>query len=99
MENKIEKVAMVLAVVFLVALIVSTFYRVGPRPISLISCGTISAIVVIVQIGCGGWLYQKTKPKQQYPCLWCLLGFVFGLMAIVTYYIIEIYKKVSIQEE
>jgi len=90
---------MVLAGVFLVALIASTFYRVGLTSVLPVSCGIVAAIVVIVQIGCGWWLYQKTKPKQQYPWLWCLLGFVFGLTAVATYYIIEIYKKVSIQEE
>jgi drug/metabolite transporter (DMT)-like permease len=103
MNRPIEKIAMALAIAFIIALLVSTLSRLnfssGMVSGYMICYWIVAIIAVIVRIGCGWWLYLKTKPKQQYPWLWCLLGVVFGLVAIATYYIVEIYKKVSIQEE
>lgn len=99
MKKQIELIAMVLALAFLIALLASTIFRTGfPSAIS-ISYTTMAAVGVILRIGCAWWLYQKTKSKQQYPWLWCLLGLVFGLVSIAVYYLIEIYKKVSLLED
>ena len=103
MNRIVEKTAMALAIAFVIALLVSTLSKLdfsyGMATGYRISYWIVAIVAVIVRIGCGWWLYQKTKPKQQYPWLWCLLGVVFGLIAIATYYLIEIYKKVSIPEK
>jgi len=100
MKIPIEKTARVLAITFIIALLVSTMARLrfsaSIGSISTISYWVIAMVAVVVRIGCGRWLYKTTKPKRQHPWLWCLLGAVFGLMAVATYFVIEIYKIVSV---
>lgn len=103
MKKPVEKAAMALAIAFIIALVVSAVSQLkfssGITSIYTMSYAVIAIVAVIVRIGCGWWLYHKTKPKEQHQWLWCLLGAVFGLMAVATYYIVEIYKKVSTPEE
>jgi len=104
MRNKTEVVAMILTGVFLLALIVSSIQRVGITGLSCPSLfsvvyGSIAIIAAVIRVGCGWWLYTKSKVDKPYPWLWCLLGVVVGLIAVATYYIIEIYRKVSTLEK
>jgi drug/metabolite transporter (DMT)-like permease len=103
MNRTIERTAMVLAIAFIIALLVSTLSRlnISSRFFSapMLSFLIVAIITVIVRLGCGWWLYKTTTPRQQYPWLWCLLGVVVGLMAVATYYIIQIYKYVSVPAE
>jgi len=91
---------MLLTIVFAIALLGSTLSRLNIRSgfisVPMIGFLIVSIITVIVRLGCGWWLYKTTSPKKQYPWLWCLLGVVVGLMAVATYYIIQIYKYVSV---
>ena len=98
-KKHVEIVAKLLAVAFLVALLASTLSRVGYPSAVSVSYAVMAFVAVGLRVACGWWLYQKTKRKQQYPWLWCLLGCVFGLMAIAVYFLIEIYRKVSLLEE
>jgi drug/metabolite transporter (DMT)-like permease len=103
MNSKIDKTAMALAVAFIIALVISTLSRfdafTGIPSGYMIAYWTMGLVTIIVRIGCGWWLYQKAKPKQQYPWLWCLLGAVFGLVTVATYYIVEVHKKLSVPDE
>jgi hypothetical protein len=98
----LERIAMVLVIAFIVAMLISAISRFdlsfGRKSLYQIAYWVIGIIGLLLRGGCGWWLYRTTKPKQQYPWLWCLLGVVFGLMAIATYYLMEIYRKICTPE-
>jgi len=56
-------------------------------------------IVVLVQIAVATWLFIKSKRDNKNRWLWSLLGLCFGLLAVATYYVIEIHKRISLIEE
>ena len=93
MNNKIEIVSIILAVVLVLAMIGSAVYRLGSSAFVAI----VVIIQLIINIAIAFWIFSKAKLGQNsYPWLWCLLGLAFGLVAVAVYFLIEIHKKVSL---
>ena len=100
MNSKVELSAKILTIVFLILSIVALGLGVqsmdGIRFVSL----AIAVIMLILRIAIALWLYVRASRETKYPWVWCLLGLVFGLVAVGVYFLIDIYKKVSsIQEK
>lgn len=50
-------------------------------------------VIGILQIGIAVWLWYRTRSYDKVRWLWGLLGLVFGLMAVATFYVVEIYRR------
>jgi uncharacterized membrane protein YhaH (DUF805 family) len=99
MDNKVEIGAKILTIAFLVLSIVA--FVVSAQNASgnwFVSIG-IAAIMLVLRIAIALWLYIRANRETKYPWMWCLLGLVFGLVAVGVYFLIDIYRKVSSIQE
>jgi hypothetical protein len=51
------------------------------------------AVAAVVKFGIAAWLFFRTR--ERFPWLWALLGLVFGLLAVVTYYLVELDRSLK----
>ncbi|OGV64514.1 MAG: hypothetical protein A2283_20810 [Lentisphaerae bacterium RIFOXYA12_FULL_48_11] len=114
-DKLIKLFPMLLAIVLVISMLASAVFRFLPRKLqgNVIESGSqIEAmwlyarlcllqpiIVVFLQIAVATWLFIKAKRDNKNKWLWALLGLGFGLLAVATYYVIEIHKKISLIEE
>ena len=95
MNKKIETVAKVLTIVFLVlsitALVMTVEITSGKSLVSI----AIAFIVLLIRIAIGYWMYTRAEQESKYPWVWCLLGLTVGLIAVGVYFLIDIHEKVS----
>jgi hypothetical protein len=99
MNNKVEIGAKILTVAFLVLSIVALVLSAQRASGSwLVSIG-MASIMLVLRIAIALWLYIRANKETKYPWMWCLLGLVFGLVAVGVYFLIDIYKKVSSIQE
>jgi len=49
----------------------------------------------LVCIGAGIWLFILARQDNGTPWIWLLFGLTFGLMAVVLFFLIKVYKVVS----
>jgi len=99
MNNKVEIGAKILTIAFLVLSIVA--FVVSAQNASgswFVSIG-IAGIMLVLRIAIALWLYIRANRETKYPWMWCLLGLVFGLVAVGVYFLIDIYQKVSSIQE
>jgi uncharacterized BrkB/YihY/UPF0761 family membrane protein len=47
---------------------------------------------VLVNIGAAIWLYIEAKSVELKAWVWSVLGFFFGVMGIIMFYVIQIYS-------
>lgn len=50
-------------------------------------------LATLVSIGCAIWLFSEAKSQKLKAWVWALFGLVFSLMAIVIFYLVQIYSK------
>jgi len=48
----------------------------------------------LVGIGVGIWLFILARRENATPWIWLLLGLVFGLMAVVLFFLMKVYESV-----
>lgn len=107
--KKFEKFAIVLIILWLVTALVFPFGMTAivgliednSRDISTtlkIITFVLSVCSVLVQLGVGFWLFREAKKKDQAKWVWLLFGLVFGIAALIFYYLDDI-KKSLLQEE
>ena len=100
--NKFEKIAILLVIAWLIALIFPFFADTivlrfmtleeygALKSLQQVTLIAMSVITFLVQIVIGVWLYIDSKKKGNKPWVWLLFGFVFGINALILYYLIEI---------
>ena len=49
-------------------------------------------IGLLVNIGAAVWLYIEAKSIELKAWIWSLLGFFFGIMGILMFYVIQLYS-------
>lgn len=107
-NEKLSTIGAVLVMVFLAAMLVSTIARWFPipgdtynsiRPIhfGIFATYTMGVIAVAVRVGISIWLYRKSEKRLRW--LWVLLALVFGILALIAYYLIEIYCRLTAIEK
>lgn len=96
MNNLVETVARVFVVIVIAAMVVVSFHATFLPSMFRIATGTLALVQLTLHGAIGYWLFQKSHESgRRYPGVWCLLGLVFGLMAVALYYLVDIHKKVS----
>jgi len=100
MNNKVEIGAKILTIAFLFLSIAALVFSAQRASDIWLFSISIPVIMFIIRIAIALWLYIRANRETKYPWMWCLLGLVFGLVAVGVYFLIDIYKKVSsIQEK
>ncbi len=103
MKN-LEKVAVALIILWVVATFSPIFIRLGAarwwldtfqfREIStlasFISIGQ-AVLVMTVRIGIAIWLYILAKKGSETPWIWALFGLTFGLSGAILFFLIRVY--------
>jgi uncharacterized membrane protein YhaH (DUF805 family) len=99
MSSKVEIGAKILTIVFLVLSIALLGLNMQSASGSWFVSIGIAGIILVLRIAIALWLYIRANRETKYPWMWCLLGLVFGLVAVGVYFLIDIYKKVSSIQE
>ena len=99
---KVEKFAIVIIILWLVTLFVSPFLF-NIIFLNFLDLETFSALSTmettinlallflrhIVEFAIGVWLFFHAKSMNSAKWLWLMLGFVFGINAVILYYLIQ----------
>jgi hypothetical protein len=51
----------------------------------------------LIAIGCGIWLFKEAQKEKQGKWMWCLLGLLFQLQAIVIFYLYIILQELRLR--
>jgi len=105
--RNIEKIAIVLIVLWFLALAPTPLITVimaqiyGAEQISQMNLGLKTIIMVssfvgvLVNIGVAVWLYIQAKKDKNSPWVWCLFSLVFGIIAAVLYFLMQLIEQLK----
>ena len=109
MSQKVEKLAILILILFIIVNVSSFFVRFTDFffPASISDYFTMQVKLlgsmfflfgISVNIGSSIWLFISAKKLQTQPLVWCLLGLFAGLIAILLWYSIRIYEILKDRE-
>jgi hypothetical protein len=109
MVKRIEKLAIIAMVLWLVSLVAYPMLIVlvarYARPESFAAMTTLDVMPIsiknivasLVHIGVGVWLFKQARRDGNSPFVWTLFGFVFSITAVILYLLSELLKELKDQ--
>lgn len=103
--KKYEKLAIVALVIYLISILIR---ELAPPLIGYFSSNEefsyeliltlriiVSVISFSINIVVAIWLYRVAKKERSIPWVWAMVGFIFGIMGGILYYVVRIYEKMK----
>ena len=109
--KRFEKFAIVLIVLWILTVIPNPLISIvlarisGPVQFENMNATQVSLVfargvlTVIVQIAVGIWLFGTAKRDKFSPWVWSLFGFLFGITAIVLYYVMQLAEELKVKRQ
>ena len=103
--KKLECLALVLIILFVLATFLSVFgdwvfARLYGREFMSKSNAQLKVITlvrsvlsIIVHLAVGIWLFVQARQAKGTPWIWLLFGLVYGLLAVVLFFLLKIYES------
>ena len=100
-----------LIILLVISALLSSLYRFLPHPFNgdIVQSGSETyavwmyarlclmqpIILVIIDFGIAVWLFSKARRDGRNSWLWCLFGIAFGILAVATYFIMDMHRKIE----